>query len=122
MFGYVLVDLLIGQVVWIFEKFWFWMDCDGYFENVLNCIEFLDNVFWYWFIVLGVLFVCFYWESFVKGGNDFVEVLVGCSFFLKEIFRVLCCWVEVCYCKFVYWNCFEKGGYFVVFEWFIDFV
>jgi hypothetical protein len=34
--GYGLVDSPVGQLAWIVEKFWSWMDCDGHPENVLT--------------------------------------------------------------------------------------
>ena len=46
--GYGLVDSLVGQLAWIVEKFWAWMDCDGHPENVLGRDELLDNVMMYW--------------------------------------------------------------------------
>ena len=46
--GYGLVDSPVGQLAWIVEKFWSWMDCDGHPENVLSRDELLDNVMLYW--------------------------------------------------------------------------
>ena len=34
--GYGLVDSPVGQMAWIIEKFWSWMDCDDHPENVLT--------------------------------------------------------------------------------------
>ena len=42
--GYGLVDSPIGQMAWIIEKFWSWMDCDDHPENVLTKDELLDNL------------------------------------------------------------------------------
>src|SRR5271157_4087264 len=46
--GYALVDSPVGQMAWIIEKFWSWMDCDGHPENALSRDELLDNVMMYW--------------------------------------------------------------------------
>jgi len=42
--GYGLADSPVGQMAWIVEKFWAWMDCDGHPEKVLTRDELLDNV------------------------------------------------------------------------------
>ncbi len=46
--GYGLADSPVGQMAWIVEKFWAWMDCEGHPENVLTKDELLDNVMLYW--------------------------------------------------------------------------
>ena len=120
--GYALVDSPIGQAAWILEKFWSWMDCDGHPENVLTRTELLDNVSWYWLTASGASSARLYWESFAKGGNEPVEVPVGCSLFPKEIFRASRRWAEARYRKLVYWNRLEKGGHFAAFERPTDFV
>ena len=40
--GYGLVDSPVGQMSWIIEKFWSWMDCDGHPENILTKDELPD--------------------------------------------------------------------------------
>ncbi|MEM1246767.1 MAG: epoxide hydrolase family protein [Acidobacteriota bacterium] len=120
--GYALVDSPLGQAAWILEKFWSWMDCDGHPENVLTRTELLDNVSWYWLTASGASSARLYWESFAKGGNEPVEVPVGCSLFPKEIFRASRRWAEARYRRLVYWNRLEKGGHFAAFERPEDFV
>ena len=62
--GYGLVDSPVGQLAWIVEKFWSWMDCDGHPENVLTKDELLDNVMMYWVTASGASSARMYWESF----------------------------------------------------------
>ena len=62
--GYGLVDSPVGQLAWIVEKFWSWMDCDGHPENVLSRDELLDNVMLYWVTASAASSARLYWESF----------------------------------------------------------
>ena len=62
--GYGLVDSPAGQLAWIVEKFWSWMDCDGHPENVLTSDELLDNVMMYWATASAASSARMYWESF----------------------------------------------------------
>jgi pimeloyl-ACP methyl ester carboxylesterase len=59
--GYGLVDSPVGQLAWIVEKFWAWMDCDGHPENVLSRDELLDNVMVYWVSGTGASSARLYW-------------------------------------------------------------
>ena len=69
--GYGLVDSPVGQMAWIIEKFWSWMDCDGHPENTLTRDELLDNVMLYWLTASGASSARLYWESFGSfGGGD----------------------------------------------------
>lgn len=104
-------------MVWIYEKFVVWSDSGGEFELVLICDEMFDDIMFYWFINSVMLLVRFYWENvdFVFNVVEIV-ILVGVMVFFGEIYRVLCFWVEWIYCKFIYWNEVDCGGYFVVFE------
>ena len=62
--GYGLTDSPVGQLAWIVEKFWSWMDCDGHPENVLTRDELLDNVMLYWATASAASSARLYWESF----------------------------------------------------------
>ena len=64
--GYGLVDSPVGQLAWIVEKFWSWMDCDGHPENVLTRDELLDNVMLYWATASAASSARLYWESFTR--------------------------------------------------------
>ena len=86
--GYGLVDSPVGQLAWIVEKFWSWMDCDGHPENVLTRDEMLDNVMLYWLTASGASSARLYWESFnFFGGFDRVELPTGIASFPKEILQ-----------------------------------
>ena len=86
--GYGLVDSPVGQMAWIVEKFWAWMDCDGNPENVLSRDELLDNVMVYWVTGTGASSARLYWESFrVWGQIKRVELPTGIASFPGEILR-----------------------------------
>src|SRR5208283_5294978 len=84
--GYGLVDSPVGQLAWIVEKFWAWMDCDGNPENVLSRDELLDNVMVYWVTGTGASSARLYWQSFKSfGKSGRVELPTGIAAFPKEI-------------------------------------
>ena len=114
--GYGLVDSPVGQLAWIVEKFWAWMDCDGHPENVLTRDELLDNVMLYWLTATGASSARLYWESFGRTNRDPVEVPTGCSIFPKEIFRPSRRWVERRFTDLRYWNELDRGGHFAALE------
>ena len=114
--GYGLVDSPVGQLAWIVEKFWAWMDCDGHPENVLSRDELLDNVMVYWVNGIGASSARLYWESF----NDFatdgrVDLPTGVAAFPKEILRTPRRWCEVAY-NITHWSTMPRGGHFAAFE------
>lgn len=115
--GYGLVDSPVGQMAWIIEKFFQWMDCDGHPENVLTRDELLDNVMLYWLTASGASSARLYWESFASSlSPDPVTVPSGMSIFPKEIFRPSRRWAERTYTDIRYWNELDKGGHFAAFE------
>jgi pimeloyl-ACP methyl ester carboxylesterase len=115
--GYGLADSPVGQAGWILEKFYFWTDCDGHPENVLNRDELLDNVMLYWLTNSAASSARLYWESFGSGNtNDPVEMPVGISVFPKEIFRTSERWARKRYSNLAHFNVLEKGGHFAAFE------
>ncbi len=114
--GYGLVDSPVGQMAWIVEKFWSWMDCDGHPENVLTRDELLDNVMLYWLPATGASSARLYWESFNSANMDPITIPVGCSIFPKEIFRTSRRWAEKRFANLIHWNEPEKGGHFAAFE------
>lgn len=114
--GYGLVDSPVGQMTWIIEKFWSWMDCDGNPENVVSRDELLDNVMLYWITAAGASSARMYWESF--GGftaNDPVELPTGVAAFPKEIFRPPRGWCDANY-HITHWTTMPRGGHFAAFE------
>lgn len=114
--GYGLADSPAGQLAWIIEKFWAWMDCDGHPENVLTRDELLDNVMLYWLTNSAASSARLYWESFRGVNRDPVSVAAGISVFPKEIFRSSRRWADKRFTKIVYWNELTKGGHFAAFE------
>ena len=114
--GYGLVDSPVGQMAWIIEKFWSWMDCDGHPENTLTRDELLDNVMLYWLTASGASSARLYWESFGSfGGGDKVEIPTGVASFPKEIIRSPRRWCEQSY-NITHWTTMPKGGHFGAFE------
>lgn len=114
--GYSLTDSPSGQLAWIVEKFWSWMDCDGHPENVLNRDELLDNVMLYWCTASAASSARLYWESFSEFSAGEVHIPAGCSIFPKEIFLCSRRWAEQRYKNIVHWNELDKGGHFAAFE------
>ncbi|MFN3218651.1 MAG: epoxide hydrolase family protein [Acidimicrobiales bacterium] len=113
--GYGLVDSPVGQMAWIVEKFWSWMDCDGHPENVLTKDELLDNVMLYWLNATGASSARLYWESFNDFGTGEVKVPTGCAAFPAEIIPSPRPWVEQRY-NVTHWTDMPKGGHFAAFE------
>ena len=114
--GYGLVDSPVGQMAWIFEKFWRWTDCDGHPENALSRDEMLDNVMLYWLTRSGASSARLYWESFGKRNNDTVATPTGCSIYPKEIFRCSRRWAERRFTNIIHWGEPDRGGHFAAFE------
>ncbi|CAN5228512.1 alpha/beta fold hydrolase [soil metagenome] len=114
--GYALVDSPVGQLAWIVEKFWSWMDCDGHPENVLHRDELLDNVMLYWITGSGASSARLYWESFQSFGNgDRVALPTGIASFPMEIIRSPRAWCEEAY-NVTHWTDMPRGGHFAAFE------
>ncbi|MBV9352835.1 MAG: alpha/beta fold hydrolase [Mycobacterium sp.] len=114
--GYGLVDSPVGQLAWIVEKFWEWMDCGGHPENVLRRDELLDNVMLYWVPGTGASSARLYWESFGSfAGGGRVEIPTGVAAFPKEILRAPRPWCEAVY-NITHWSTMPRGGHFAAFE------
>ncbi|MGE5698249.1 MAG: epoxide hydrolase family protein [Candidatus Sericytochromatia bacterium] len=114
--GYGLVDSPVGQLAWIVEKFWSWMDCDGHPENVLTKDELLDNVMMYWVTASAASSARMYWESFnYFGGFGRVELPTGIAQFPKEVMQPPRSWAEPGY-NITHWTSMPRGGHFAAFE------
>jgi pimeloyl-ACP methyl ester carboxylesterase len=114
--GYGLVDSPAGQLGWIVEKFWAWMDCDGHPENVLTKDELLDNVMMYWLTASGASSARMYWESYKSFGRlDRVDLPTGVASFPKEVLRAPRGWCEPNY-NITHWTDMPRGGHFAAFE------
>jgi epoxide hydrolase len=110
------VDSPVGQLAWIIEKFWSWMDCDGNPENAVSRDEMLDNVMLYWLNGAGASSARLYWESFHSfGAGSRVELPTGIAAFPMEIIRSPRSWCEVAY-NVTHWTDMARGGHFAAFE------
>ncbi len=114
--GYGLSDSPVGQMAWILEKYWAWMDCDGHPENVLTKDELLDNIMLYWCNASAASSARLYWESFNELSRDEIVLATGCSVYPKEIFRASRRWAERRFKNLIHWNELDKGGHFAAFE------
>lgn len=118
--AYGLADSPVGQMAWIVEKFYAWMDCeeDGikHPENILSKDELLDNVMMYWINNCAGSSARLYWESMNNPDLSPIHMPVGCSIFPTEIFRCSRRWAEKRFSNLVHWNELEKGGHFAAFE------
>ncbi len=114
--AYGLSDSPVGQMAWILEKYWAWMDCDGHPENVLTKDELLDNIMLYWCNASAASSARLYWESFNDLSRDEIILPTGCSVYPKEIFRASRRWAERRFKNLIHWNELDKGGHFAAFE------
>ena len=114
--GYGLADSPAGQLAWIVEKFWAWMDCDGHPEHVLSRDELLDNVMLYWLTNSAASSARLYWESFNRFNSDPIAIPAEISIFPKEIFQCSRRWAQKRFTRLVYWNELTRGGHFAAFE------
>ena len=114
--GYGLTDSPVGQMTWVLEKFYAWMDCNGHPENVLTKDQLLDNVMLYWCTASAVSSARLYWESFNDLSLAEISLPVGCSVYPKDIFRGSRRWAERRFKNLVHWNEFDKGGHFAALE------
>jgi epoxide hydrolase len=115
--GYGLVDSPIAQAAWIYEKFYFWSDCEGDPDALFTTDALLDNIMLYWLTRSGASSARLYWESFRKAfAPTILDLPVGCSIFPKEIVPAPRRWAERYYRNLIYWNELDRGGHFAAFE------
>jgi epoxide hydrolase len=115
--GYGLADSPVGQAIWIYEKFWSWMDCDGQPLRVLTYDQMLDNIMLYWLNNAATSSARLYWESFHGGfGATQLHLPTACSIFPKDIYAAPRSWAERCMHNLYYWNDVDRGGHFAAFE------
>lgn len=115
--GYGLADSPVGQAMWIYEKFWRWMDCRGDPQNAVSLDPMLDIITLYWLTNTGTSSGRLYWESYKNGFFAVpLQLPVGCSVFAKEIYRAPRSWAERCMSNLVYWNELPVGGHFAALE------
>lgn len=114
--AYGLADSPSGQLAWIVEKFYQWMDCDGHPENILTRDEIIDDVMMYWITNSAGSSAQMYWESFTSIGMENPSCPVGLSMFPKEIMRASKRWAEDYFSQLAFFNKHDKGGHFAAFE------
>ncbi len=114
--GYGLTDSPAGQLAWVLEKYWSWMDCNGHPENVVSRDELLDNIMLYWCTASAASSARLYWHSFNDLSTGKIILPTGCSVYPKEIFRASRRWAERRYKNLIHWSELDKGGHFAAFE------
>ena len=116
--GYGLADSPSGQAMWIYEKFWKWMDCNGDPLSVVDADEILDNIMLYWLSNSAGSSARIYWESFgaKRRRNQPVTVPTGVAVFPKEIVPPVRAWMQAGYTDIRHWHVMDKGGHFAAFE------
>lgn len=114
--GYGLADSPVGQAMWIYDKYRFWMDCDGDPVKAMPLDDLLDNITLYWLTNSGTSSARLYWESFHQVRYPALDLPVGVSLFPHESIRPLRRWVERLYPDLVYWNEPAAGGHFAAWE------
>lgn len=114
--AYGLNDSPAGQLTWILEKFWSWMDCSGHPENVLNKDVLLDNAMLYWCTASAASSARLYWESFNSLSVEEIILPTGCSIYPKEIFQASRRWAKQRFKNIIHWNELDKGGHFAALE------
>lgn len=115
--GYALTDSPAGQAAWIYEKFYFWMDCDGDPLSVLSRDEILDNIMLYWLTGTAASSARMYWESL---GHAFsktpTDMPLGAAVFPNEILYPSRRAAEKIFTNIIHWREFDHGGHFAAFE------
>lgn len=114
--GYGLADSPVAQAMWIYDKYRFWMDCDGDPRNAMSLDDLLDNITLYWLTNSGTSAARLYWESFHNVRYPLLDLPVGVSMFPHESIRPTRRWVENLFSDLIYWNEPAEGGHFAAWE------
>ncbi|MCP4435768.1 MAG: epoxide hydrolase 1 [Actinomycetia bacterium] len=114
--GYGLADSAVGQMAWVAEKFWAWVDHDGDPRDVISADRQLDNVMTYWLTNSAASSARLYWESFKDVDMSEVTCPSAISVFPREIFRTSRRWAEKRFTDLRHFNTLERGGHFAAFE------
>ncbi len=114
--AYGLADSPVGQMAWILEKFWAWVDHDGDPRDVIDVDRLLDNVMVYWLTNSAGSSARLYWESFKDVDMSEVGVPTGISSFPGEIFRTSRRWAEKRFTDLRHFGTLDRGGHFAAFE------
>lgn len=114
--AYGLADSPVGQMAWILEKFWSWVDHDGDPREVIGVDRLLDNVMVYWLTNSAGSSARMYWESFKDLDVREVHVPSAISIFPGEIFRTSRRWAEKRFSDLRHFATLDRGGHFAAFE------
>lgn len=114
--AYGLADSPVGQMAWIVEKFWSWVDHDGDPRDVIGVDRLLDNVMVYWLTNSAASSARLYWESFKDLDVREVHVPAAVSIFPGEIFRTSRRWAEKRFTDLRHYAALDAGGHFAAFE------
>ncbi|MFC9492934.1 epoxide hydrolase [Streptomyces sp. NBC_01474] len=113
--GYGLADSPAGQLAWILDRFWEWVDHDGTLEKALPWDALLDTATVYWLTDSGASSARLFWESFNKEPMNPTNVPVGCSVFPKDAWLPRA-WAEQRFTDLRYWKDLDSGGHFPALE------
>ena len=114
--AYGLADSPVGQMAWVAEKFWAWVDHDGDPRDAISARRQLDNVMAYWLTNSAGSSARLYWESFKDVDLAEVACPSAISVFPREIFRTSQRWAEKRFTDLCHFNALERGGHFAAFE------
>lgn len=122
--AYALTDSPVGQLAWIWEKFWEWTDSDQVPEDAVNRDRVLTNASVYWFTATAGPSAQLYYESnhrterFVHtwAGPWLLEAPVGVAVFPKDAVRGIRRYAERILPSLTHWSEFSKGGHFAALE------
>ncbi len=115
-FGYGLVDSPVGQLAWIAERFWEWVDHGGRgLETVVPRDILLDTATTYWVTGTAASAGRLFWESFTGTTLPPVAVPVGCSVFPNDAWMPRA-WCERRFSDLRHWRDIDAGGHFPAIE------
>ncbi|GGZ00960.1 epoxide hydrolase family protein [Streptomyces nitrosporeus] len=113
--GYGLADSPAGQLSWILDRLWAWVDHDGDPNTALPPNTLLDTATLYWLTGTGTSSARLFWESFGKEPMNPTNVPVGCSVFPKDAWLPRA-WAEQRFTDLRYWKDHDSGGHFSAWE------
>jgi epoxide hydrolase len=86
-------------------------------DDLLSFDEVLDDITFYWLTATATSSARLFWESWDKDwGMTKVDIPVGSSIFLGEIYRAPRVWARRVFSNLFYWNELDRGGHFAAHE------
>ncbi|GHB12005.1 MULTISPECIES: epoxide hydrolase family protein [Streptomyces] len=113
--GYGLADSPAGQLAWILDRFWEWVDHEGDLDKAIGRDRLLDIVSMYWFTNTGASSGRLFWESFADEPMRATDVPTGCSVFPKDAWMPRA-WARERFTDLRYWQDLPDGGHFPALE------